>query len=180
MKINILCIIILFLFVAEQNYTQSQLQKISDLSLAPVSTFKNHCARCHGDEGISYGEHFGELPDPQLKAAVEDMMFGPAELSTENIEIDAMTAYNKSLKDRKPFAAVVNSFSFINGKEKYLLLDVSPDARLETDNKNVKIENDGNSWKLFFDYNKINSVKISVIRNEKSSSLIFPKETWTR
>ena len=161
-------------------YSQSQINKIVDISISPVSAFKEYCSRCHGEEGSSYGKGFGNLKDDSLKMVTEDMMFGPAGLNPDETEIEAMVSYNKSLKNNKPFATVLNAKSFLNGKDKCLEIETSPGAKLETNNNDIKINESRNVWKLSYDQNKISKVEIIVKRKNTSSMFTFPAELWTR
>jgi hypothetical protein len=161
-------------------YFVSGSKKRSDISLSPVSAFRDYCTRCHGEEGGAYGKNFGNLSDDSLRMVVEDMMFGPAGLNPDKIEIEAMVAYNKSLKKDKPFAAVMNLKSFLEGKDKNLMIDASPVSDLKTDNTKVGIRKNKEIWELSFDPAKIRKVKITVTRRGSSAFLNYPDELWTK
>lgn len=161
-------------------YPQSKGEKLADISLPPVSTFHEYCARCHGEEGSAYGKGFGNLTDDSLRAVIEDMMFGPAGLNPTGIEIKAMTTYHKFLRDNKPFATVLNSNSFSDRKEKSLMMDVSPGADLETNDKEIKIQKKRSTWVLTFDPAKTKKVRITITRNGSSSTLDFPEMIWSK
>ena len=170
---------VLFLF-SSCIYSQSQIRKITDISISPVSAFKDFCSRCHGDEGSSYGKGFGDLKDDSLRTVTEDMMFGPAGLNPDSTEIEAMVSYNKSLKSNKPFAIVLNSKSFLDGRDNILKIETSPGTKLETNNNGIKVAGSNNEWTLSYDHNKISEVEIIVKRKEASSSFSFPTELWTQ
>jgi cytochrome c553 len=173
-------IILLFLASISQVYSQTQIRKIVDLSISPVSAFKKYCTRCHGDEGSAYGKGFADLKDDSLRNIVEDMMFGPGGLNPDSAEVDAMVSYNKTFKNKAPFAAALNLESFIEGKENKLKIETAPGSTLETSNSNIKTEKLNNIWQLLFDPNQIKNVKISVKRNGTVVYLNFPEEMWTR
>ena len=158
---------------------QSDQKKIEDISLSPVPTFQENCSRCHGDEGSAYGKGFGDLKDDSLEEVVEDMMFGPGALDPDTTEIKAMVSYNKSIKENKPFASVINSKSFLDGKDKSLKISASPNTQVKVDNSAVKVVSADGIWNLNYDPNKIKGIKIIVTRNKNSSTLKFPKELWT-
>ena len=168
----------ILLFVSFSS-AQTQIQKIADISLAPVSTFKNFCSRCHGDEGSAYGKTFGKLKDDSLRTITEDMMFGPGGLNPSKIEVNVMADYNKSLYDKKPFGTVLNLKSFVDGKEKTLKIESSPGTELTLDNESIKIEKKNDLWELNFDPSKIKQFKISFIRNGFTSFLKYPDEICT-
>ncbi len=119
-----------FLIFSYSLFAQSEIKKIENISLSPVPAFQENCSRCHGDEGSAYGKNFGNLSEDSLKMVVEDMMFGPGALNPDDAEIDAMVSYNKSLKQNKPFASVINSKSFLDGKDKSLKISASPKAEI--------------------------------------------------
>ena len=172
--------IILFLLVLiTQVYSQTQIRKIVDLSVSPVSAFKKYCARCHGNEGSAYGKGFADLKDDSLRNIVEDMMFGPGALNPDSAEVEAMVSYNKTFKNKAPFAAALNLKSFLEGKENKLKIETAPGVTLETSNSNIKIEKLNNQWQLSFDPKQVKSVKISVKRNGIVSFLNLPGEIWT-
>jgi hypothetical protein len=169
-------ILVLYGFVFSNVYSQDMLKRISDLSLPPVSTFKKFCSRCHGEEGEAYGKNFAKLREDSLRSVVKDMMFGPGGLRPDSSDITAMEEYNKSMGSKKPFAAVINSKSFMQGKDKELKIDASPDAKLEVDNDNVSVKENNGIWGLFYDPQKTGKVTITVKRNDASSSFTFPDE----
>lgn len=179
-RLSLLFILINFFIVNGNFYPQSRLNKIRDISIAPVSAFHDYCARCHGEEGSTYGKNFAHLREDSLKEVVEDMMFGPAELTPDSLEIEAMAAYNNSLKNTKPFAVVLNAASFIAGKEKNLKVEISPESTLETADDNIKISKNNNICELTYGPAKIKELVITVKKNKTSSSLKFPDEMWTK
>jgi hypothetical protein len=151
-----------------------------DISKSPVFTFRKYCSRCHGDEGKAYGKDFANMKDNELKKLIEDMMFGPASLTPKEIEIEAMTAYHKSLKDKKPFAVALNSKSFLNGKENSLIISASPESKIKTHpENNVKIVQGEDNWKIFYDPTMIKKIEIIVTKNNVSSAFSFPDKLWT-
>ena len=166
-------------FCATLLFSQTQIESISDISLAPVSTFKNFCSRCHGEEGSSYGKTFGKLKEDSLLTITEDMMFGPGGLNPSKTEVLLMADYNKSLPGRNPFGTILNLNSFLNGKDKYLKIETSPNTELKTDNEDIIIKKQKDIFELSFDSSKIKSAKISFYRNGKLSSIDFPGEVWT-
>ena len=107
-------------------------------------------------------------------------MFGPAGLNPDSTEIEAMVSYNKSLKSNKPFAIVLNSKSFLDGRDNILKIETSPGTKLETNNNGIKVAGSNNEWTLSYDHNKISEVEIIVKRKEASSSFSFPTELWTQ
>ncbi|MEN6308919.1 MAG: cytochrome c [Anaerohalosphaeraceae bacterium] len=78
------------------------------ITLGPVSTFEQSCARCHGPQGSFYGETFAKLSDTQLREFVMEMMEGPAGLHPTEEDIAAMTAYPRALSAGKPYLIVMD------------------------------------------------------------------------
>ena len=161
------------------SFAQTDINKIENITLSPVPTFKDNCSRCHGDEGSAYGKNFGNLEDDSLKLVVEDMMFGPGALNPDSTEINAMVSYNKSIKEDKPFASVINSKSFLDGKDKSLKISASPKAEIKVNNSDVKVISANGIWDLNYDSNKIKEIIITITRDKNSSILKFPEMLWT-
>ncbi|MBN1361733.1 MAG: cytochrome c [Sedimentisphaerales bacterium] len=84
----------------------AQAVDLQPLSLPPVSTFEDACARCHGPEGSFYGEGFAEPAGRELKVVVREMMEGPAFLTPSATDVDAMVAYHRALAAGEPFLCV--------------------------------------------------------------------------
>ena len=78
------------------------------LTLPPVRTFEEACARCHGPRGSFYGQEFARLRDPELTEYVDEMMRGPGMLHPTADDVLAMTAYHRALARKEPFIAVLN------------------------------------------------------------------------
>ena len=148
-----------FIIFSSSLFAQSGIEKIEDISLSPVPTFQENCSRCHGDEGSAYGKDFGNLRDDSLKQVVEDMMFGPGALNPDSTEIKAMVSYNKSIKDNKPFASIINSKSFLDGKDKSLKISASPKAEIKVNNDDIKIVSADGIWNLNYDPKKIKGIE---------------------
>ncbi len=77
------------------------------ITLGPVSTFEQSCARCHGPQGSFYGEAFANLSDTQLHEFIKEMMEGPAGLHPTEEDIAAMTAYHQALAAKKPYLVIL-------------------------------------------------------------------------
>ena len=169
----------LLIFLSSSLLAQSGIKKIEDISLSPIPTFQENCSRCHGDEGSAYGKGFGNLREDSLEAVVEDMMFGPGALNPVSTEIKAMVSYNKSIKENKPFASVINAKSFLDKKDKTLKISASPKAEIDVNNNDVKVVLSNGIWNLSYNPKKIIDLKITVSRNKISSTLKFPEQMWT-
>ncbi len=154
--------------------------RMGNITLPPVSTFRNACARCHGYEGSAYGKGFGNLGPDSLRSVTEDMMFGPAGLDPDSIDVDAMAAYNASLEKSVPFASVLNGMSFLDGKDPVLTLDVSPGAVVTVNDSTVGIEASGSVWKIRYDPGKMSSIVFTIVRGSRQSSLRFPEQMWVQ
>lgn len=164
---------------ADNIYIQLPPDEIADISIAPVLTFRESCSSCHGEEGKYYSPILVKMKDNEIKKRVEEMMFDNAFLNPNKIEIEAMYAYVKSIKEKKPYASVINSKSFLEGKDKSLRIDVSPNTKISADSK-IKIEKEKNIWKLSYDSKKIKQLKITLTQNDVSSSFVFPEEIWSK
>lgn len=179
-KIFILVSLILIMPVHSCFYKKSRVKVISDISAPPVSTFKNSCAPCHGDEGAIYGNSFRDMEDKALRREIEGMMFHEAELNPDSIEVDAMVVYSISLKNHEPFAVVLNSRSFLEGKVDNLKIEASPDTKVEVCNDNIRIIENQDILELFYDPAKIKKIEVTLKSNSVSSSFDFPDELWVQ
>lgn len=160
--------------------SQVKLNEITNISNSPINSFKDHCSRCHGYEGSAYGEGFGDMEDAELKKVVKEMMIGPAQLKPEQIEIEAMYSYNKSLRDNKPFAVILNSKSFIERKDDNLQINLSPETKLVMEsNYGIRTEKKDNMVKLYYNPGKIKELKITITKNDNFSSFYFPENLWS-
>lgn len=81
---------------------------VQQITLGPVSTFEQACARCHGPQGSFYGEAFANLSDTQLHEFIKEMMEGPAGLHPTEEDIAAMTAYHQALAAKKPYLVIMD------------------------------------------------------------------------
>jgi len=160
-------------------YSQSDLNQIVDLSRSPINTFKESCSRCHGTEGSAYGKGFAEMRDDSLKEIISMMMNGPAQLKPGQVDVDAMVAYNKSIRSKKPFAVALNSKSFFEEKTDNLLVSISAETKLSIKDKEVKVEETENGYRLFYDPKKIKNLKITLTRDNISASFNFPEKLWS-
>ena len=84
-----------------------------------------------------------------------------------------MTAYNKSLLEKKPFAVVLNSKTFMEGKDNTLKIETSPGTDLKANNNEIKIDKEKNIWLLSYDRDKIKNVDLLISRNNIESRLNF-------
>lgn len=177
--IQALLFILMILFPI-MTYSQTGINKIADFSKSPFKIFKKSCSTCHGFEGSSYGKNFAVMSNDSLKEVISMMMYGPGQLTPSQEDIEAMVAYNKAISRKKPFAIVMNSKSFLDGKENNLKVKISSKAKLNVDNEQIRTEKSDSDYKLFYDLKKIKELKITVIRDSSSSSFIFPKQLWSK
>ena len=109
----------------------SEKANVVDLTDGPVSTFERACSRCHGPHGSSFGDDFARLADERLLEFVEKMMQGPAQLQPTPVQLEAMAAYQRSLRDGRPFICVTNAAAFLSGKDTALQGEVTPGASVQ-------------------------------------------------
>ena len=170
----------LSIFYTGSVWSQSQSTKISDISLPPVFTFEENCARCHGHEGNAYGEHFADLKYDSLKQIIQEMMIGPAGLDPDNIDLEAMVSYNRSFNSKMPFGSVINAKSFLDRKQDTLLVETSLNAELHLNIQDVKINKGKEFWEIFFLSNKVSQIVLTVVKETQSASFVFPNSLWTK
>jgi mono/diheme cytochrome c family protein len=110
-----------------------------DLIEGPVTTFERACAGCHGPQGAFHDESLAKMADDKLREMVEQMMRGPGQLQPTPVQLEAMIAYQRSLRDRRPFACVTNAAAFLSGKDIALQGEVSPGASVQSDKAGARI-----------------------------------------
>ena len=112
-----------------ENSADAPTAKLADLTLPPISTFVDHCARCHGPEGMFYAGVLS-LSGDALREKVRRMMHINAGLQPTEADIDAMVAYHVSIRLKRPFACITNAASVASGVADALRGEVSPQATL--------------------------------------------------
>lgn len=115
---------------------------------AAMGYFADHCARCHGPEGIGYGPTFGQhLSAAALRDKIEAMAIGPGGAPLEAAELDEMVVYHQSLITQVPFVDVVAVET--KGDKVMVSGEVSSDAEVEVrcSAARVRAVVDGNTWR---------------------------------
>lgn len=97
---------------------------------APISYFESNCARCHGAYGSFYGEGFGKnLTDSKLRQVVHDMAAGPGNAPVTEPQLDALTAYHRSMIDGKPFL-IINAADEAQDGSRTLKGETTPESQI--------------------------------------------------
>lgn len=73
---------------------------VAGVALQPKSTFKQHCANCHGEQGAFYAIPFKYEGDA-LREVIADMMRNYAGLEPTEADVDAMLEYHLQIRDRR-------------------------------------------------------------------------------
>jgi hypothetical protein len=102
-----------------------------NLAAGPITLFERACARCHGPAGSLYGDEFAGLDDRTLADRVAAMMEGPGGLNPTPAELAGMVAYQKALRDKRPFACILNGTDAKAGRTAVLCGEVTRGASLE-------------------------------------------------
>jgi len=72
-----------------------------------ISLYDKACVRCHGPGGSFYGSELGKgKTAAQLRKMVWEMCIAQGGLTVSQREIDAMTAYHRSIMKSEPFVEV--------------------------------------------------------------------------
>ncbi len=97
---------------------------------APMSYFESNCARCHGAYGSFYGEGFGKnLTDGKLRQVVHDMAAGPGNAPVTEPQLDALTAYHRSMINGKPFL-IINAADEAQDGSRTLKGETTPESQI--------------------------------------------------
>lgn len=108
-------------------------------SFAPIAYFNQNCARCHGENGSFYEKDFApNKSDADLRAAIDEMAEGPAQMPLAPAELDAVAAWHRAIRDKKPFVIIVKSEKTATGWQ--LSGEISPGATLQINDKNVEVK----------------------------------------
>ncbi|HEX8236235.1 MAG TPA: hypothetical protein VF600_09790 [Abditibacteriaceae bacterium] len=114
----------------QENAAQQHSAGVAVSEFAPMSYFENNCARCHGSYGSFYGEGFGKgLSDSKLRQVVHDMAAGPGNAPVTEPQLDALTAYHRSLIDGKPFL-IINAAREEENAPRTLQGETTPDSQI--------------------------------------------------
>lgn len=111
-------------------------------SFKPIAYFQDKCARCHGPYGMFYGDEFGKsLNDAELRHKVHDMVFGAAQSSLSEAEVNVLTAYHRSMVQGSPFLIVTSAGPQASG-------EATSGATLEIQNgdERIPVELIEHSW----------------------------------
>lgn len=112
-------------------------QPAVDLELAPISTFAEHCASCHGAGGSMYNRPFTHQGEA-LREKVVEMMIGPAALDPSEPEIEAMLQYHLTMREATPFAAATNAGAFASGAQTTLRGEATEGAMVFVEVENAR------------------------------------------
>lgn len=73
-----------------------------------ISLYDKACVRCHGPGGSFYGSDLGKgKTAAQLRTVVWEMCIAQGGLTVSQREVDAMTAYHRSIMKSEPFVEVI-------------------------------------------------------------------------
>lgn len=112
-------------------------------AFAPLAYFNQNCARCHGENGSFYEKDFAPgKSDAELRAVIDEMAVGPAQAPLAPAELDAVAAWHRALRDKKPFVVIVKSEKTAMGWQ--LSGEISPGATLQINEENVEVKD--SSW----------------------------------
>ncbi len=135
---------------------------------APLAYFSENCARCHGEYGSFYGENFAKgLDDTALRNVVEEMADGPAQAPLSPTDLDAVTSWHRSMRDKKPFVVIVKSDKTDTGWQ--LEGEISPDATLQINGADVEVK--GSNWAYCVAPNDAKAVKLRVQKGDAVTEL---------
>ncbi len=108
-------------------------------AFAPLAYFNQNCARCHGEFGSFYGDDMGkDRDDASLREVIDEMASGPGQAPLTPTELDAVTAWHRALRDKKPFVVIVKAEKTDAGWQ--LSGEVSPDATLQINGEAVAVK----------------------------------------
>lgn len=141
-------------------------------AFAPLAYFNENCARCHGEYGATYDDDFGkDRSDASLHEIINEMADGPGQAPLSPAELDAVTAWHRALRDKKPFVVIVKSEKTDAGFQ--LSGEISPGATLEINGENVEV--DGSNWTFCV---APGALKLRATRGEATTQLDANAAAW--
>ena len=152
---------------------QTQLEPIQTgephaTKFAPLAYFSENCARCHGENGSFYGADFAKgLDDKALHNIVEEMADGPAQAPLSPTDLDAVTSWHRSMRDKKPFVVIVKSEKTDAGWQ--LQGEISPGATLQINGADVEVK--GSNWTVCVAPNEAKAVKLRAQKGDAVTEL---------
>ena len=112
-----------------------------------ITYFEDRCARCHGAYGGNYDTaHMAQSSDEKLRQVIRDMAEGPGQAPLDDRQLDAETAFHRSLLDGKPF---VSFNAMMRSDEKTILSgEVTPEAtvQIRLDQTTIAATVDEHTW----------------------------------
>lgn len=116
-----------------------------------ISLYDKACVRCHGPGGSFYGSELGKGKTPeQLRKMVWEMCIAQGGLTVSQREVDAMTAYHRSIMYSEPFVEVVSvTATTVSG-------EATPGTLISVNigSRTVPASTKDNKWMASFDTSK--------------------------
>lgn len=95
-----------------------------------IGYFYEHCARCHGPDGVNYDlKHLAQASDGKLREIITAMAENQGQAPLDARQVAVQVAYHRSFMDGKPFM-ILNSAKAENGQ---LLLsgEATPESKVQ-------------------------------------------------
>ncbi len=100
------------------------------LDFAAISYYNDHCARCHGPDGVNYDlKHLAQSSDEKLSQVIELMAENQGQAPLEARQIAAQMAYHRSFMDGQPF--VILSRAKTENGQLQLSGEVTPESQVQ-------------------------------------------------
>lgn len=131
-----------------------------------ISLYDKACVRCHGPGGSFYGSDLGKGKSAaQLRKMVWEMCIAQGGLTVSQREVDAMTAYHRSIMQNEPFIEITALTSTkVSG-------EATPETTLQlhSGSKTVLVQLTDNRWSVAMD--TLKAATITATRNGKTTRL---------
>lgn len=140
-----------------------------------ISLYDNACVRCHGPGGSFYGSDLGKgKTAAQLRKMVWEMCIAQGGLTVSQREVDAMTAYHRSIMQSEPFVEITALTSTkVSG-------EATPGTTLHlySGSKSIPVQLTDNRWTVATDASK--SATLTATRNGKTTRLTIGLGKFTQ
>lgn len=95
-----------------------------------ISYYNDHCARCHGPDGVNYDlKHLAQNSDEKLRVVIGSMAENQGQAPLDKNQVEIQLAYHRSFLDGKPFL-ILNSVK-VENENLILRGEVTPESKVQ-------------------------------------------------
>ena len=114
-----------------------------------------------------------------MRETVEKMMRGPAQLQTTPVQIEAMAAYQRALRDQRPFICVTNAAAFLSGKDTALQGEATPGVAVSLSKGDTALKADSEELRWSVPNAPRPPFTVVAVQGETTIRLTYPSQLWS-